>query len=174
MGMSGLSLWQLLIIMLLSLSGDLKPNTEVLLGVPGTPRIALDVQEDGWIELSLKADGAPPSNTATFKVENDTFIFPEDAGTVFPSVTSSRDTSGNTRIKIRDILVAATSGSGVTANLKAYGPNLISVTMKEGKNGNATEITVTKKKGNIVVGTSDAVIVQMPVTVNNAAETNKR
>jgi hypothetical protein len=166
MGITGLSLWQLLIIMLLSVSGDLQPNTEVLLGVPGTPRISLDVQKDGWIDLSVKADRTPPSTTARFKVENDTFIFPEGTGKALPSAASSRDASGNTRIKITDFLAAASSGSGVTANLKEYGPGLISVTMKEGKSGTAAEITVTRRGGNIVVGTPDAVIVQMPVTIN--------
>jgi hypothetical protein len=172
MGLSGLSLWQLLIIMLLSLSGDLKPNTEVLLGTPGSTRISLDVQEDGWIDLSLIADGNSSSNTAKFKIENGTFIFPEGIGIGLPSAASPSDASENAQIKIADILSAASSGLGVTANLKEYGPRSLSVSMKEERSGTATEITVTRRDGAIVVETPDAVIVHMPVTINQHAETN--
>jgi hypothetical protein len=45
--------------------------------------------------------------------------------------------------------------------------------MKEERSGTATEITVTRRDGAIVVETPDAVIVQMPVTINQHAETNR-
>jgi hypothetical protein len=174
MGITGLSLWQLMIIMLLSLSGDLKPNTEVLLGTPGTPRMSLDVQEDGWIDLSLKAGGTPPSNTATFKVENDTFIFPEGTETASPSMAFSRDASGNMRIKITDALAAAGNSVGGTLALKDYTPRLISITMRNRENGDTEEIRVTQKDGRIIVGTPDKVLIQMPVTISARAGAAKR
>ena len=164
----------MLAILLLSLSGDLQPNTEVLLGVPGTPRISLDVQKDGWIDLSVKADQAAPTYTEKLKMGNDTFIFQGSSGQVSPSVASSADASGNTRIKIADALAAAGSGAGGALTLKEYTPALISVTLKEAESGNSTEITVTRKDGNIVIGTPDTAMIQMPVTIKSPVGTNKR
>lgn len=122
----------------------------------------LDVQKDGWIDLSVGSDKSAPAETRKLKVknekvENDTFIFRE----ISPSsaVAASKDPSSNTQIKISDALKAG------RASIKAYKPGLRSITRSEGNSGNRTEITVTRDNGNIVIGSPTTSTRQIPVAI---------